>query len=355
MDDRGALRGGHAAAEGPGADFLLAGGEVGRQAEQVIGAADERGYAGVGDAEGLEELGGFGRRQVAEFGFDLGADHDVLAAVAFADERRDGRDVGVLGGIGEIAFGDVASEEHLLGGKQVVGLEAVALVVADFQGGSGEILVEVLHEAGEQLDVGDGVLVLAADLLLVAVKLLFGGLDVGQDEFGLDDLDVADGVDLAHAVDDVVVVEAADHVDDGVALADVGEEVVALAFALGGAGDEAGDVDDVDRGRDDDLRAGDDLQLLHAVVGHEDHADVGLDRAERVVGRFGLTRAREGVEEGRLAHVGESDDACLGLCHGRGNVGIRPVEVKSRRQGVSAWACSASSGSGKTTSSLGCG
>ena len=141
------------------------------------------------------------------------------------------------------------------------------------------------------------------------------------------------GSNLAHAVDDVVVVEATDHVDDRVALADVGKEVVTLAFALGGAGDEARDIDDVDRGRDDDLGAGDRLQLLHAFVGHEDHAHVGLDRAEGVVRRLGLARAREGVEEGRLAHVGESDDACLGLCHGRGNVGIRPAKVKSRVRG----------------------
>ena len=117
----------------------------------------------------------------------------------------------------------------------------------------------MLHQTGEQFDVGDGFLVLAADLLLVAVELLLGRLDIGEDEFGFDDLDIPDGVDLAHAVDDVVVIKAADHVDDRVALADVGEEVVALAFALGGAGDEARDVNDVDGGRDDDLGAGDDL------------------------------------------------------------------------------------------------
>ena len=163
----------------------------------MVGAADERGYAGIGHAEGLQKLGGFGRRQVAELGFDLGADDDVLAAVAFADEGGDGGDVGVLGRVGEIAFRNIASEEHLLRGKQVEGFHAEALVVADLEGGSGLVLVEVLHQAGEQFDIGDGVLVLAADLLLVAVKLLLGGLDVGQDEFGFDDLNVADGVDLA--------------------------------------------------------------------------------------------------------------------------------------------------------------
>ena len=186
------------------------------------------------------------------------------------------------------------------------------------------------HQFREQLDVGDGVLVLAADLLLIAIQLLLGGLDVREDEFGLDHPDVADRVDLAHAVDDIVVIEAANHMDDGVALADVGEEVVAFTLSLGGPGDETGDIDDVDGGGDDDLRAGDLLQRQHAVIGDEHDAHVGLDRAEGVVGRLRLAGAGQGVEEGGLAHVGESDDTSLSLCHGKGTVGIRPAEVKSR-------------------------
>ena len=46
---------------------------------------------------------------------------------------------------------------------------------------------------------------------------------------------------------DVVVLEAAHHVRDGVGLADVREELVAEALALRGAGDQAGDVDELDR------------------------------------------------------------------------------------------------------------
>jgi hypothetical protein len=47
-------------------------------------------------------------------------------------------------------------------------------------------------------------------------------------------------------VDHVGIVEAADHHQDGAGLADVGEELVAEALALGGALDQAGDVDDLD-------------------------------------------------------------------------------------------------------------
>ena len=53
-----------------------------------------------------------------------------------------------------------------------------------------------------------------------------------------------------------------------------------------------------------------------ARVRHRHHADVGLDRAEREIGR-GDARLGQGVEEGRLADIGQADDAAFDS-HGRG-------------------------------------
>ena len=104
--------------------------------------------------------------------------------------------------------------------------------------------LEFFEQGGE----AQGFLVAGAGFLdFAGVDALDGG-EVGQGEFGDDGLDVGDGVDAAVDVDDVGVVEAADDVDDGVGFADVGEELVAEAFAFAGAGDEAGDVDEFDDG-----------------------------------------------------------------------------------------------------------
>ncbi len=51
-------------------------------------------------------------------------------------------------------------------------------------------------------------------------------------EFGVDDFDVAHGVNRAGDVVDVRVLEAADDLHDGVHLADVAEEFVAQTFAV---------------------------------------------------------------------------------------------------------------------------
>ena len=53
---------------------------------------------------------------------------------------------------------------------------------------------------------------------------------------------------------DVVVVKAAQYVEDGVRLAYVGKELVAQSFPLAGPLDQSGDIDNLDGGRHDASR-----------------------------------------------------------------------------------------------------
>ena len=126
---------------------------------------------------------------------------------------------------------------------------------------------------------------------------LFDGVEVGEEELGVDDVDVVERVDAAGDVDDFGIVEAADDVADGVGGADVAEELVAEAFALAGAFDEAGDVDELHGGGDEGLGLDECGDLVEALVGHGDDAGVGVDGAEGIVGGLRLGRG-EGVEDG---------------------------------------------------------
>ena len=67
------------------------------------------------------------------------------------------------------------------------------------------------------------------------------------------DFDVRERIDLFRDVNHVLVLEAAHDVRDRVGFADVGEELVAEAFALRRAGDQSGDVDEFDHRRQDAL------------------------------------------------------------------------------------------------------
>ena len=101
----------------------------------------------------------------------------------------------------------------------------------------------------------------------------------------------------------------------GVGLADVGEEPVAQTLALAGAADDAGDVDEGDGGRHLAGRVEYLGEHRQPRLGDADHADVGLDRGERVVRREDIVPGQR-VEQGRLADVGQPDDAD-GESHGR--------------------------------------
>ena len=118
-------------------------------------------------------------------------------------------------------------------------------------------------------------------LLSSAVDAPLEAVEVGQHQLGLDDLGVAQRIDAALDVGHVGIVEAAQHVDDGVDLADVAEELVAEPFARGGAAHQAGDVDELELRRDDLRRLGDARRALQPLVRHGDAADVRLDGAER--------------------------------------------------------------------------
>ena len=117
------------------------------------------------------------------------------------------------------------------------------------------------------------------------------------------------GVDAAVDVHDVRVVEHPDDLADRVGLADVRQELVAQPRALGRALDDAGDVDEGHRRRarsspSENIFA----SFVEARVRQRHHADVRLDRRERVV-RGQHVVAGQRVEQRRLADVGQADDA----------------------------------------------
>lgn len=142
-------------------------------------------------------------------------------------------------------------------------------------------------------------------------ELLFAALHVAQNQLGRYDLYVADGIDAAHAVQNVVVVEAPDDVHYRVDLPDIRQKFVAEPLAPARAGDEARDVDELNRRGYYDVRLCDLREGFEPVVRNLHHPDIGLYRAKGIIRRLRFSAAREGVEKGALAHIGQPDYACF--------------------------------------------
>ena len=73
--------------------------------------------------------------------------------------------------------------------------------------------------------------------------------------------------------------------------------------------DEARDVHELDRRRDDDLRLGDLLQLIHPRVRHVTMPTLGSMVQRIIHAASALQIAGDGVKQGGLAHVGQTDDS----------------------------------------------
>jgi hypothetical protein len=168
-------------------------------------------------------------------------------------------------------------------------------------------LAESGHDLLGQIDQRLLILLLASALAQL-VDALLHAVEVGQHQLGLDGRNVVRRIDLAFDVDDVLILEAAHHVDDRVNLADVRQELVAKSFAFARTTDQAGNIDDFEHCGHDDRCLDDAGKFTEARIGHENGADVWFDGAERVVGGFGLL-GRDGIEQRRFADIGQTDNA----------------------------------------------
>ena len=106
----------------------------------------------------------------------------------------------------------------------------------------------------------------------------------------------------------VGIIEAADHVDNGVGGADVGEELIAQALPLGGPPHKACNVHKFNHRRGEFLRLVHIPEPFQPLIRDGNHAHIGVDGAEGVV----ICRnagVGDGVKKGGLAHVGQTDNA----------------------------------------------
>ena len=171
-------------------------------------------------------------------------------------------------------------------------------------------LLQRLAVAHQDIVLALGRLVAGRCLLLALADAALDRFEIFELQLGIDDALVAHGVDRAVDVGYVVVLEAAQHVDYRIGVADVGQELVAQTLALGGSLDKTGYVDDLDSGGYDAFRIIYFGQLDQTLVRHGYHAYVGFDSTEREVGRLRLG-IRQTVEKRRLAYIGQSDYSAL--------------------------------------------
>ena len=295
MNDARSLGRSVADMDGPGLDLHLAGREEGLQAQKVVGSLGKTAETRLLKTQVGQVHGRVLVIELSELALNLGAQR----------QRLDAADFGQVGS--DLVLIDVGEHHDGLHGHKVQVIEMGALLVIHLHGAGGIALVHPSGDALHGLVLG-GELLVALRILLKARQCLLDRGKVSQDKLGTNDLEVALGVGTAVGAHDVGVVEVTHDLADSVALADVCEELVAQAFALAGALHQTGDVNELDGGGHDTARMHDVGELLESLVRHGHDALVGLDGRKGIVRRQDVLLG-ERVEERRLAHVGQADDA----------------------------------------------
>ena len=202
----------------------------------------------------------------------------------------------------EAVFADVGDVEHRLCGQRGEGSEARRLFGVGFQRSQGAALGEVCVCAGHECFPRPRFGVSRLRSLRGSIARPLCLIQVGEEQFRLDGLDVVERRHPAGEVGDVSGLEAAHDVGDGPCFADAGEEPVAQSFALRRPGHQSRDVHELDCRRHRALGTCDCRDAVEPRVGHRDDADVRLDGAERVV-LCRRRRAGQRVVQRRLPDV----------------------------------------------------
>ena len=185
----------------------------------------------------------------------------------------------------------IAHIEYGLGSQQekVVGCTLFILRVKGYCAGTLS-LDEGLVVLTEHIQLQLGLLVTpSGGLLLHLLNTLFNGLQVFDLQLSVNDFLVTHRVHTAVNMGHIVVVEAAQHMDDGITLADVSQEFVSQSFTLRGPLHQTGNVHNLHRSRDNPTWVDKFSQAVKPLIGDCDDTNVWFDGAEREVGCLSLS------------------------------------------------------------------
>ena len=312
MDLSGSLGGLGALFNGPGTALVLAIGEEGDEAQEIIAALDQPVKTRLFHPQLREEHGPLlGVVQLGDVLLQLGADRQHLGSLLLG-QSLDIVKIGVGIAVSEARLIHIGGVDNGLAAQEVGGGEQGGVILVAGEGAGGLAGVQMLRQGLEYLGLMEEFLVALGGLGRL-IHAAIHHFQIGHDQLQIDGLNVAQGVHgdigagIGYHMHNVFIVKAADHMNNGVGAADVLQELITQTRALAGSLDQARDVHELNDRRGLFIRLIHLSQLIQPRIRHRHHAHIGLDGAEGVVSALGAG-VGDGVKEGGLAYIGQADD-----------------------------------------------
>ena len=209
----------------------------------------------------------------------------------------------------QIAFTDVGHVNDRLISQEVQLLTARCdrIGIITNKGTHRQARVQVFLQLAHRIDFL-GQCLIGARLTANAIQTLFQALQVRQDQFGFDNFNIANRVHRPLHVHHVVIVKATHHFEDGIAFADVPQELVTQAFALRRTTHQACDIGEVHRGMDNTCTLTNLSQLFQTQVRYRHRGLIGFDCTKGIVRSFCVLRTGQSIKQRRFAHIRQSNN-----------------------------------------------
>ena len=186
--------------------------------------------------------------------------------------------------IRQVILCDVCGIQHGLCGQKCQGLhEFIILGGIKFHASCGLACLQRFLQLQENIQFSLQRFILLCELYGFG-NAAFQNFDIGENQFQIDGFNITDGVDGAVHMDNVCVLKAADNMTDSIHLADMAEEFIAKALALGCTAYQTCNIDKFD------YRGCCFCGIIHfcqpcqTFIGDGNHTHVGVDGAEGVIG-----------------------------------------------------------------------
>ena len=212
----------------------------------------------------------------------------------------------------QIILGDVGGINDRLRGQQEPTVYDFTFLVGIGEGTGRLARFQMRIQLFRKLNLSGSLFITAAHVLYSLVLAAADRIHVGKNQLKINGLNIAGRINGAVHMNDVFIFKATNHMNDGIYLADVAEELVAKTLAVACTLHQTGNVHKFDGGRRYLLRMIHSCQIVQTAVRHQYNARVRLNGAERVI-RGLCARLCNCVKKGAFPNVGKTHNSKLHL------------------------------------------
>ena len=306
MNFAGSLRSFGATSNGPSAGFHFASGQISLQAQQFKASFDKSIQTSFRKTCHFQELLSRFVVKFSDFAFHFCGYNDNFCAFFFSVLNYS-LYVSVAGSICYFAFSYVGDVKYRFHSQEVQFFQEIFFVIGQAHATSRNCITQAFQNFFQASFFQRSFLVASFEKFYQTFHTFFNGFHICKAQFGVDNFNVTQGVNAAFNVGDVAIFKATYNLSNSIYFADVCQEFVTQAFALGSAFYKTSNIYEAHCRGNNSFGLEHFAQNVQSFIRNINDTYVGFNGAERIVGSF-CASFGNCVKQGTFANVRQTND-----------------------------------------------